>query len=443
MPPRASRRRAPEARGRGGLAALAILVALCAPGSASAGKGADEIHWTFTGPTSVTFDWRGGPATIRYGPTPAYGLTATASAPSPMPFSSAGPFWEAKLTGLAENAVYHYSIGRGSDHTFRTPPRRGGSDFTFYAEGDIGNGSDWKRMAVVQSMIAAGKPDFVLCVGDLTYATPVGQPAVDRHFDDVMVWSLDAAYMPAWGNHEWEEPKQDDMRNYKGRFDLPNPQASPRDADAPWCGGGEDWYWFDYGNVRFIAYPEPWSGAWSDWGRSVRPIMDQAQADSAIAFIVTFGHQPAYSSGYHEGEPKLREIMDSLGDRCSKYVLNLNGHSHDYERSHPQHGVVHVTAGVGGADLEQPSNRDCPWSGGCPPPAWSAFRAMHHAAIRVRVTASGMELTVFCGPPSSGEDEENDVRCGQGSVMDHAAIVARVAQPRPGASSPESDAEPK
>ncbi len=117
-------------------------------------------------------------------------------------------------------------------------------------------------MGVLQSMIAAGRPAFALMVGDLTYANTSDQTAVDRHFNDVMVWSQDAAYMPAWGNHEWDEAG-DDFRNYKGRFDFPNPQTSPGvpAIDA----GGEDWDWFDYGNGRFIAYPEPFTGAWLDW----------------------------------------------------------------------------------------------------------------------------------------------------------------------------------
>src|SRR6266568_5894660 len=109
------------------------------------------------------------------------------------------------------------------------------------------------RIAALIAM-TYGSPAFALLVGDLTYANETSQADVDQHFNDVMVWCLDAAYMPAWGNHEWDTPTNDDLRNYKGRFDFPNPQTS---ADAPSPPGpSEDWYWFDYGNVRFIAYPE-------------------------------------------------------------------------------------------------------------------------------------------------------------------------------------------
>src|SRR5499427_10799558 len=112
------------------------LLLLATPASA-----ADEVHWTFTGPTSVSFDWRGSETTVRYGLTTSYGATVTGVTPSPLPFSSSGPFHEAKLTGLQGGTVYHYSIGTGADHTSRSPQPTGTSDFTFYAESDIGDNS--------------------------------------------------------------------------------------------------------------------------------------------------------------------------------------------------------------------------------------------------------------------------------------------------------------
>src|SRR4051812_35999478 len=70
--------------------------------------------------------------------------------------------------------------------------------------------------------------------------------------------------------------------------------------------------------------------------------------------------EPGRRSTYQAGEPvqtnrasSLAGYMDALGDRYSKYVLNINGHSHDYERTFPQHGVVHVTIGTGGSPLEE------------------------------------------------------------------------------------------
>ncbi|MBI3608556.1 MAG: metallophosphoesterase family protein [Nitrospirae bacterium] len=393
----------------------AFLFVLAAAGSAGA---ADEIHFTYLSQTAVTFDWRGSEATLDYGTTTAYGSTVTAAAPAIIPQSSAGPWQEAKITGLTENTLYHYRVGTGPDHTFKTPLPRGSSNFTIYAQGDIGDSTSYANMPVIQAMIAADMPTaFVMGVGDLTYGNAHGQAHVDSHFNDVMVWSRDVAYMPSWGNHDWDASSSsaDDLRNYKGRFDLPNPQTSPGFPAINCC--GEDWYWFDYGNVRFIAFPEPASGAQAAWNTAAKTLMDAAQADSQINWIVTFGHRPAYSSGHHPGESAIKGYIDALGDSHSKYILNINGHSHDYERTYPQHGVTHITAGIGGAGLEQDGS--CLWAGGCPAPSYSAFRAMHQGTVKLRFTSTGIEGTFTCGPAGAGT---NDVTCTKGSVVDHFTI---------------------
>ena len=236
------------------------------------------------------------------------------------------------------------------DHTFTTAPT---GSFRFDVIADVGSSRDFSNVVPTQNQVAADNPAFVLVPGDLTYAEPFGQAATDQHFNDVMAWSLQAAYMPAWGNHEWENPATDDLRNYKGRFVLPNPQTSPS-APAPGC-CGEDWSWFDAGGVRFISYPEPYSSStWTNWQAAAAPIFAAAQADPSIHFIVTFGHRPAYSTGFHAGETTLAGVLNALGDQYSKYVLNLNGHSHDYERFQPIHGVTHITVAGGGPSLETP-----------------------------------------------------------------------------------------
>ena len=90
-----------------------------------------------------------------------------------------------------------------------------------------------------------------------------------------MAWSKEAAYLPVWGDLEWISSRADSFENYKGRFTVPNSQTSPGSPLA----GGKDWYWFDYGNTRFITLPEPWAGAWSAWNTTAADIMAQAQAD--------------------------------------------------------------------------------------------------------------------------------------------------------------------
>jgi parallel beta-helix repeat protein len=382
---------------------------------------ADEIHWTITGQDSVTFDWRGTAKenSIGYGLSPGAYTQITAQPPNPVPSSSKGPFWEAKLTGLKENTRYYYSIANGPERTFHTAPSRGSSDFTIYAQGNIGDTATYFNTGVIQDLIANGQPAFVIGLGDLSLGSKNGQAAVDQHFNDVMTWSKEAAYMPVWGDLDWRKSRTDSFNNYKGRFDVPNSQTSPGSPLA----GGEDWYWFDYGNVRFITLPEPWSGAWSAWNTKADALMTQAQTDPNIKYIVTFAHQPAYSSGHTTGSATLRGLLDALGDTHSKYVLNVNAHSVNYERSHPQHGVVHVTAGIGGANLKQDGS--CLWLT-CSQPSWSAFRAMHQGALKLHFTASSIEGSFICGPAGGGI---NDIKCTKGSIVDSFTIGSPTVAP--------------
>jgi hypothetical protein len=374
----------------------------------SASTTASEVHYSFAGARSVVFDWAGTAKTIRYGRFAGrYIRTVVAHRANPAPRSSTGPFWEARLSGLKRGTRYHYAIGGGPGGTFATAPTR---RFRFDVEGDVGDAGSSSRVASTQAQIAADKPAFVIVAGDLTYGNVNGQAAVDRHFGDVMVWSRQAAYMPAWGNHEWDSAG-DDLRNYKGRFAIPHGQASPGAPSVGCC--GEDWGWFDAGSVRFISYPEPYTReTWQDWQSKVDRLMAAAQRDRKIHFIVTFGHRPAYSTGFHSGDSTLASILDRFGDRYSKYVLNLNAHSHDYERFRPVHGVVHVTAAGGGAPLEAPWRRT---------DSRTAYRAMHLEHLRVDVTPTRIKLQAVCGPASSADD----MSCRVGQVIDSYTIGPR------------------
>jgi hypothetical protein len=129
---------------------------------------------------------------------------------------------------------------------------------------------------------------------------------------------------------------------------------------------------------------------------------------------------------------KLKGPLDLLGAEHSKYVLNLNGHSHNYERTYPLLHVTHITAGGGGANLEEDRNGTCSWGDNCPPPVWSATRALHHGVLKLHFGPTNIEGWWICGPAAP----HNDVDCPYGSptdyfvvdVRDHAPIVVAPAQ---------------
>jgi hypothetical protein len=396
-----------------------------------------EVHFTFTAPDAVTFDWRGGGTTLRYWAKDLPPRTVTAHPPTPTPTSMPGPFQEAVADQLLPGMEYEYEVGhpmKPTPRAFRAPPAPGADGFVFAAVGDIGDAGGQPAATGVHRDISLAEPLFVLALGDLSYADLRNQAAVDRHFDDVMVWSQRAAYMPAWGNHEWDDPQRDDLRNYKGRFSLPHAAASPGAPATGCC--GEDWWWLDVGEVRFIIYPEPYTHeTWVDWAARAEPLFAGAEADPRLKFVVTAGHRPAYSSGHHGGDPQLRAILDGFGKRFKKYVLNLNGHSHVYERTKPQAHVVHITVGTGGGALEHAAT-PCLWDV-CKVPAFTAFRAIHHGFLKISVQPTQLAIEALCGPASPGNE---DIHCGDNEVFDGIVIPVggAVTEPPPRHSSADS-----
>jgi hypothetical protein len=380
---------------------------------------ADEIHWTVMGQNAVTFDWRGTADTLRYGTAPGVlGSAVAGLEPSPLPDSSAGPFWEARLTGLREDTLHYYAIGDGPESTFRTPPPRGASGFWIAMMADVGSAAKYPAVGPQAAQIASDNPNipgddrprFVMIAGDLAYGDQKGAAEVDNHFNDMMVWSRWAAYMPAWGNHD-DGSSTDDRQNYEGRFDFPNSQDVPN--PPPEGGPGEEWMWFDYGNARIITYPEPFSGAWSDWQTKADAIMAQAQADPAITFIITYGHRPPYSSGSDHGGSSIASNIAALKAKHGKYVLNLAGHSHHYERSNPAltGGVLNIVDGAGGSTLGGLSSTK---------PSWSVFRMNHFMHTKLHVRGDRIDGYAVCGPPGGGATDS----CAQDAVVDTWSIVS-------------------
>ena len=231
--------------------------------------------------------------------------------------------------------------------------------------------------------------------------------------------------MPAWGNHEWDERAGGRPEELQGPVRFPQPADLARDAAAVSC-CGEDWYWFDYGNVRFIAYPEPWTGAWADWKRQGdSSLMNEAQADPSDPLHRDVrppaGLLVRSPPGQHDA---CRATSTRWPRRHGKYVLNLNGHSHNYERTYPQngsgdnlHGAVHVTVGTGGSTLE--TDGPCLWLT-CTQPSWSAVRYFHLGYLRLSFTSSSIQGEFVCGPNGSGT---TDITCTPGSVIDSFNIV--------------------
>ncbi len=341
---------------------------------------ADQIHFSVKNGTAMTFDWVGTADYISFGKKPGrLKNSVRAEHPAFLPVttpwvSDPGPYWEAKITGLKQGTKYYYKIGKsGQIHEFKTPPLNGKGGFRVCLTSDMHETSQESQAMFAQ--IADLKPDVVITTGDVTGAGPDGQKDVDERFHDAMVWSQSAAWMPAWGNHDWEYDTIDDLRTLKGRFDIPNPGTISGSPSISCC--GEDWGWFDYGNTRFISLPEPWtSSVRPEWEKQAERIFSDAQQNSDIRFIVTFGHRSAYTSTFRRspGEISLRTILTRLHDTYAKYVLDLSGHNHQYERYLLPDGMTYVVNMSTGSYYHEG------WQTPVKPPE-CAFRAIHYGIL--------------------------------------------------------------
>ena len=292
--------------------------------------------------------------------------------------------YHASLTGLKDNAEYHYSVTADNDRhrarpfgaTFRTAPK-GRVPFRWTSYGDLATPNTAWTLSSPQSEFAVKaverfQPLFHLLNGDLCYANlnPSVQPAVWADFgNNVQVSASRRPWMPCPGNHEIEFGNgAQGFNSYLTRYSLPQ-------NGTPFSGL---WYRFQVGSVLFIslsaddviyqdsgafvAGPSPLQPSPSTGNAPIAPgtslyvrgysegaqtrwlesTLAAASRDVGIDWIVVQMHQDALSSSKNgNGSDKgIRETWLPLFDRYGVDLV-LCGHDHDYERSWPVRGCNH------------------------------------------------------------------------------------------------------
>lgn len=302
------------------------------------------------------------------------------------------------------------------------PPPPGGSGFRVCTTSDMYDRST--ESVVMFYQIAREKPDLVITTGDITGDGPGGQQEVDSRFHGVMLWSQEAAWMPAWGNHDWEYGDINDLRTVKGRFDIPNPGTMYDAPEISCC--GEDWGWFDYGNTRFISYPEPYtSGTWDEWKVRAAPVFREVQYDRNITFIVTFGHRSAYTSIYRRspGNGRIRQILNDFNSFNSKYVLDLSGHNQQYECYLTDDGMTYIVNSPTGSYFHEGFQEPVK-------PSNCAFRAIQYGVLVLDFSDKMIQGRLLCSVPcmTSGDPDymplEEDYCDEPGNVIDAFTLEA-------------------
>jgi hypothetical protein len=302
-------------------------------------------------PSSIVVRWRTdipSDSRVRYGTAPNQ-LNSTAQ--SPLPTTE----HEIRITGLAPNTRYYYSIGTtlmilagGDDkHYFYTSPTVGSEQpVRIWVFGDAQEGSVANREAVrdaYYNFTAGTRTDLILMLGDnATFNNiPTDQVYTEKVFGTYSEILKNTHLWSTFGNHEgFSANSLLQTGVYYEAFTFPKAGEA---GGAP--SGTEAYYSFDYANIHFICLnshdiPRQEFGAMMNW---LRADLAQNQQKWTIAYF----HHPPYSKGSHDSDDpglpdetpesaasirEMREIALPILEAAG-IDLVLNGHSHTYERS--------------------------------------------------------------------------------------------------------------
>jgi len=123
---------------------------------------------------------------------------------------------------------------------------------------------------------------------------------------------------------------------------LGNHDNRANDAYTPFNMGGQRYYTFARGNVRFFVldtnYLDPAQLSWTE----------QALMNATEPWKIAYFHHPLYSDGGRHGSGvDLRVRLEPLFTKYGVKVV-YSGHDHIYERLKPQKGITYFVSGAGG-----------------------------------------------------------------------------------------------
>ena len=118
----------------------------------------------------------------------------------------------------------------------------------------------------------------------------------------------------------------------------------------------EHWYYYDFGNVRFISLDTNWQYRNSQQLEWLKKVTAEAKINDKIDFVIAQFHHPfAKSELWIEGETEysgqLSQILADFTKRTGKPSLYFCGHTHGYSRGHHRdlNHSMFVVGSIGGA----------------------------------------------------------------------------------------------
>jgi predicted phosphodiesterase len=255
---------------------------------------------------------------------------------TPGPATSDG-LVKAVLTGLQPATHYLYRVTDGkqqAEGSFNTSPAAS-EPFSFWVYGDSRSGQGTQNAITgdILSDIQAHPADqsFVLFSGDLMDQADE-QNLQSNQFDPLY---------PSTRQMMSEMPMLNAMGNHDGT------QLFIKYFPYPFAG---HFYWsFTYGSVHVAVVDEyvDVSAGSQQW---IWLQQDLAASTQPWKFILL--HEPGWSAGPHDDSEVVRQIVQNIAVHQHVAIV-FAGHNHYYARAEVD-GVIHITAGGGGAPLYDP-----------------------------------------------------------------------------------------
>lgn len=219
------------------------------------------------------------------------------------------------------------SGGGGGETSVQRPPQGAfvSSDAkrraVVWAAGDGADGGASARQ--VTALIAAGRPDKLLYLGDV-YETG-SRSDFANHYAPTY-GRLASLTAPTPGNHDWPQHLQGYDPYWAGTIGRPAP----------------GFYAFRVGGWEILSLNS--EGPHAHGTPQDRWLRAQVRAPGTCR--LAFWHRPRYSGGVEHGdEPDLQPFWDALRGHAT---LVVNGHEHDMQRFKPIGGLTELVAGAGG-----------------------------------------------------------------------------------------------
>jgi hypothetical protein len=223
--------------------------------------------------------------------------------------------------------------GDSSTSTVRTAPKSDSSSkrtAVVWAVGDAADGGD--RSHEVADMIAEGKPDRVLYLGDV-YDDGTQEQFAENY--KPAFGRFDSITAPTPGNHDWRNRAQGYDPYWKAAGLVTN----------------RHYYSFRAGGWEFVSLN---SESGLEKGSPQRRWLKQRMRGRGNCRIA-FWHRPYLNAGKHGDQEDTEPLWRAVQGRAA---LVLNGHDHNFQHFKRRDGIVELISGAGGHDLYQSNERD-------------------------------------------------------------------------------------